>query len=168
VLKALYGPMRYFFTATYAFLFSTYTLGVELNGTWKEDLSKTIEWNSTHRINEEGYLKKLKAVIGHFYISYSNGEMCNYTEPFIVSYKGKSTDVGPIFLKGNYQVIANNKFGYVVKSEIDGHQNIDMLIFENDKSMYAASLTTEDYGQPGLRTYFKKVKLPTEMEKCSE
>jgi len=160
--------MKYFAITVCSFFLSSYAYSIELNGTWKEDVSKTIQWNSTYRNIEDGYLNKLKAIMGHLYISYSNGEMCSYTEPHVVQFKGKSSKRGALFFKSSYEVIAENKFGFVLNSVIDGQQNIDMIVFENDTSIYGLGLTTEDYGQPGLRTYFKKVSGLKEMAKCSE
>lgn len=147
---------------------STLSFGYELEGTWKEDVDKTIEWNSTYRVNQDGYLDKLKAVMGHFYLSYKKGYLCNYTEPHTVMFKGSSSNIGPSFYSGSYSVIAKNEFGGVIESKISGSKTIEMHIFESETSMYAVTLTTEDYDQPGLRVYFKRVKDLKKMEKCGK
>ena len=131
----------------------------ELDGIWQEDVDKTIQWNKTNRIVEEEYLKKMGAIMGHMWISYSEGDWCLFNEPYEHNYSGKKTAVPRFDTSfGKYKILAENEYGYVIESSFkNDHKNIEMIVFESDDSLYAHGLTTEDFGQPGSRVYFKRV-----------
>ena len=132
---------------------------VSLDGTWLEDKEKSFEWNSLHSKADTERLEKLRAIMGHMYITYKDGVMCQFFEPYTVKYNGKVTEVARLLTTlANYEVLEKNEFGFALKVTYENKTDaIDMLIYESERSHYGVRLTTEDFGMPGTRVYFKKV-----------
>ena len=141
-------------------LFPVTSLASSLNGIWQEDLLKTIKWNSENRKVEDGYLEKLSAISGHIFIRYLDGKFCQFNEEFTSEYNGKAFPVYKYDTENaTYEVLAENEFGAVIElTYLEGTSFIEMLNFDGPESMYGNRLGQEDYGQPGHRTYFKKVR----------
>ena len=139
--------------------FPLMSLASSLNGIWQEDLLKTIKWNKQNRKVEEGYLEKLSAISGHLFIQYRNGKFCQFNEEFTGEYNGKAFPVYKYDTENaTYKVLTENEFGAVIElTYLEGTSFIEMLNFDGPESMYGNRLGQEDYGQPGHRTYFKKV-----------
>ena len=91
--------------------------------------------------------------------------MCQYSEPYEINHKGKTTQVSAYLPEmADYDIIAKNEEGMVVRASYPiGAEHITMHIFEGENSMYGVGLSTEEFGQPGNRTYFKRVP-PVEWE----
>ena len=134
-------------------------LAFSLEGTWQEDKEKTLSWNETNRVVNGGYLENMEKILGNVFVTYSQGKHCFYSRPYQISNGEKISEITayPVQI-ASYDVLAKNEYGFVLKSTYkDELENIVMYIFEGEDSMYGVSLTTEDFGQPGSRIYFKKV-----------
>jgi len=142
-----------------AFLVTTNSYAVSLDGTWQEDKERSFNWNSINSKADPESLEKLAAIMGHMYFTYKDGLMCQFFEPYTLKYKGNISEVSrPTTEVAKYQVVSENEFGFVLNLKYsDSMEAIEMLIYESEDSFYGVRLTTEDYGLPGLRIYFKKV-----------
>lgn len=143
----------------FAVIASMSSYGVSLDGIWLEDKEKTIQWSIDNLKSEPAYLEKLAAISGHMYFSFSDGIRCQFFEPYTMKYRGNEKKVERYStLLAKYEIIGKNQYGFVMNITYpDNQEAIDMLIYENEESFYAVTLTTEEYGHPGSRTYFKKV-----------
>ena len=137
-------------------LFPVLASANSLEGTWKSDKEKTLLWNSKHRKVSDEYLLKLDYILGHHYLTYETGKSCNYFESF--SIKGKLNEAYAL-PESSYKIVATNDHGVVVEETLSTGENIVfMVIFESSESFYGVMLDTEDFGQPGHREYYKRVK----------
>jgi len=158
--------MKLLATIIFCVLVNTCAFGLTLEGTWKEDVNKTIKWNNEHLKTNNKYLDKLKSVLGHLYISYIRGKSCLYIEPYKIKHNGASSKMSEYFQKWKYKVIAQNEFGFIVKTSIDDTEHIEMIVFESESSIYGIRLTNKDNNLVGYRVYFKKVANIKEMSSC--
>ena len=133
--------------------------GLSLEGTWQEDKLRTVQWNSKHLKISENYLEKMEAILGHMYISYDKGRMCQFYEPYTLDYMRSSKKIDRFTTElADYEIIGENDFGFVIEITYpNDKKSIDMIVYENVNSVYAVRLTTEDFGVPGSRVYLKKV-----------
>jgi hypothetical protein len=125
-----------------------------LEGEWKSDKEKTIDWNRKNLKLSEEYLSRLSLILGHNHIYYSETTICNYFEPFKIN--GKESG-GYALPESNYKIIARNNYGFIVEETLDTKEKIlYMLIFESENVFYGVMLDTEDFGRPGAREYYSR------------
>lgn len=153
------NDMKKYIISMLVVITSAHCYGFSLNGTWQEDREKTIRWNSTNLKIDEESLEKLSAILGHMYLRFNDGVRCQFFEPYTMIYKGKERQVDRLITQhAQFEIIGENQYGFALKIIHPNKQvDIDSIIYENEDSFYVVSLTTEDYGFPGSRTYFKKV-----------
>ncbi|MBU2986378.1 hypothetical protein KO528_13535 [Saccharophagus degradans] len=150
-------------------LFSIPVLSISIEGTWQEDKGKTLRWNSENGRLSESHLANMEKILGNLFVTYKNGRMCQYSKPYEVFNDGNVKSIKAYIPEyADYNVLAGNESGFVIRTVYtEGAENITMHIFESENSMYGVVLSTEDYGYPGSRTYFKKVE-PVKWESVCE
>ena len=151
--------MRNFLGALLLLQFSSISYGLSLDGTWVEDKKKTMEWSRQHTKIDPVKLDRLEAMIGHLYLKNNNGKSCLFSEPYKFSFNGLSHEIGRIDTENySYSIAVKNENGFVISREQEnGKTSVEIYIFDEDESFYVTSLSTEDFGFTGGRTYFKKV-----------
>ncbi len=158
--------MKLFIVLAFCVFTNSTVLGVTLDGTWKEDVIKTIQWNSKHIKTGNGYLEKLRAVLGHLYVSYENGTSCLYIEPYTLKYKDNISTFDLFLQKWKYEVLALNEYGFIIRTTFEDIEYIEMIVFENETSIYSYRLTSDEDSNPGFRLYMKKVSNKKIMSDC--
>lgn len=137
------------------FSVSAITNALTLEGEWKSDKQKTLDWNRENLKLSEDYLSRLGLILGHNRIYYSENKICNYFEPFKVN---KKESGGYALPESTYEIIAKNRHGYVIEETLDKKEKIlYMLIFESENVFYGVMLDTEDFDKPGVREYYSRV-----------
>jgi len=141
------------------FSVSVFSSAASLDGTWQEDKKKSLQWNLLNTKTDPEKLKQLNGIMGHMYVTYKDGVMCQFFEPYSLKNGEKTKEVPRLStILSNYEVLAKNEFGFVLKIKYENKtESIDMLVYEGEESQYGVRLSTEDFGFPGNRVYFKKV-----------
>lgn len=137
-------------------------LSFSLEGAWQSDREKTLEWNGQNRKVDPDYLARLATVLGSHVLVYGEEKVCQFLMPQEYNYGATKVPIyGGSLGNDRYKVIAENEHGFVVRQTLgDGKDIISMLVFESNDSFYGVALDGEDYGEPGYREYYQRIKLP--------